>query len=90
MALDGKVNEHHRFCVKQLLAQYDFINRQILELDEEIGRRSDPMSNAIVATENRTSTRKAGRGCVIEKPNCPDRLFGSLRPASRWAQFVVR
>jgi len=47
MALDGKVNEHHRFCLKQLLAQYDFINRQILELDEEIGRRSDSMGDAI-------------------------------------------
>src|SRR5205085_11863630 len=47
LALDGKVNEHHRFCLKQLLAQYDFVNRQILELDEEIGRRSDSMGNAI-------------------------------------------
>jgi transposase len=47
MALDGKVNEHHRFCLKQLLAQYDFTNRQILELDEEIGRRSGSMVDAI-------------------------------------------
>ena len=47
MALDGNVNEHHRFCLKQLLAQYDFINRQILELDEEIGRRSGSMVDAI-------------------------------------------
>jgi transposase len=47
MALDGNANEHHRFCLKQLLAQYDFINRQILELDEEIGRRSGSMVDAI-------------------------------------------
>jgi transposase len=47
LALNGKVNEHHRFCLKQLLAQYDFLNRQILELDEEIRRRSEFMKDAI-------------------------------------------
>jgi transposase len=47
LALDGKVTEHHRFCLKQLLAQYDFVNGQIGELDQEIERRSEMMAEAV-------------------------------------------
>jgi hypothetical protein len=47
LALAGNVNDHHRFCLKQLLAQYDFLNRQILEFDEEIERRTAVMAEAI-------------------------------------------
>jgi transposase len=47
LALEGKVTEHHRFCLKQLLAQYDFVNGQIAELDQEIGRRSEPITDAV-------------------------------------------
>lgn len=47
VALEGSVNDHHRFCLKQLLAQYDFLNQQILEFDEEIGRQTAGMAEAI-------------------------------------------
>jgi transposase len=46
-ALDGKVTEYHRFSLKQLLAQFDFLNRQIRELDDEIARRSAAMADAV-------------------------------------------
>lgn len=46
LALEGKATEHHRFCLKQLLAQYDFVNGQIDELDQEIARRSADMEEA--------------------------------------------
>jgi len=38
MALDGKMNEHHRFCLKQLLAQYDFNQSS----DPGVGRGDRP------------------------------------------------
>jgi transposase len=46
-ALAGKITDHHRFCLKQLLAQFDFLNEQIRKFDEEIGRRSDTMADAV-------------------------------------------
>jgi transposase len=47
LALDGKITEHHKFCLKQLLAQYDFVNGQIDELEQEIARRSAGMQEAV-------------------------------------------
>jgi transposase len=47
LALEGKITAHHRFCLKQLLAQYDFVNRQICELEEEITGRSGDMAEAV-------------------------------------------
>ena len=46
-ALDGKVTEHHRFCLKQLLAQVDFLNSQIAEMNKEIERRSAAMEDCV-------------------------------------------
>ena len=47
LALDGQATAHHRFCLKQLLAQYDFVNGQIDELDQEITRRTADMEEAV-------------------------------------------
>jgi transposase len=46
-ALQGKVTDYHRFCLKQLLEQFDFLNRHIQALDDEIARRSAPMADEV-------------------------------------------
>jgi transposase len=42
VALEGKVTEHHRFQLKMLLEQYDFLGRQIEELSQRIVAISAP------------------------------------------------
>jgi hypothetical protein len=65
-----------------------------LNLHAELDQSSDssPLTHSHSSLDaHPTSLRESQLAhCVIEKLNCPDRLFGSLRPASRWAQFVVR
>lgn len=43
VALEGKVTEHHRFQLKMLLEQYDFLGRQIDELSQRIVDISPPL-----------------------------------------------
>jgi transposase len=33
LALDGRVTEHHRFCLRQLLDHLDFLNNKIDAID---------------------------------------------------------
>jgi transposase len=43
-ALTGIVNDHHRFMLAQQLAHIDFLDEQIAEIEAEIGRRVEAMS----------------------------------------------
>jgi transposase len=43
VALKGRVTDHHRFQLKMLLEQYDFVGRQIEELGQRISAVSPPL-----------------------------------------------
>jgi transposase len=47
LALEGRVNEHHRFLLQLLLEQYDQIDRQIGQLTERIERVCVPFAPAL-------------------------------------------
>jgi transposase len=62
LALDGRVNEHHQFLLKMLLAQYDERENQIGQLTERIEKVCTPFAAAIdkiieVPGYNRTSAQ---------------------------------
>ena len=42
VALEGKVTEHHRFQLKMLLEQYDFLDNQIEEISRRIAAEAPP------------------------------------------------
>lgn len=48
VALEGQVREHHRFELKLLLAQYDFLGTQIEELSAKIAATVSPLFNQTV------------------------------------------
>src|SRR5689334_16197480 len=47
LALDGRVTEHHRFCLRQLLDHLDFLNKKINEIDREIAQQSLQFEEAV-------------------------------------------
>jgi transposase len=63
VALEGKVTDHHRFQLKMLLAQYDFLASQIEELSERIKVTSPPffrqtvelLADSLPGTQQRTA-----------------------------------
>jgi transposase len=36
-ALEGELTEHHRFLLRQLLGQYDFLEKEIASVSERLG-----------------------------------------------------
>lgn len=47
-ALEGELTEHHRFLLRQLLEQYDFLENKITILSERVGAISPPRFQAAV------------------------------------------
>jgi transposase len=85
VALEGGVNEHHRFCLKQLLAQYDFINQQIVEFDEEIARQTAGMAEAISLLDTIPGVDAvAARALVAEIGTNMDQ-FPTAKHCASWA-----
>ena len=47
-ALEGDLTEHHRFLLRQLLGQYDFLEKQIASVSERLGAVAPPSFRAAV------------------------------------------
>jgi transposase len=47
LALDGSVNQHHRFWLRQMMDHLEFLEGKIFVLEQEIDQRSRPYEDAI-------------------------------------------
>jgi transposase len=47
-ALEGELTEHHRFLLRQLLGQYDFLQKEIASVSERLGAVAPPWFRAAV------------------------------------------
>lgn len=47
-ALEGEVSDHHRFLLRQLLDQYDFLEKEIARVSERLGAVAPPSFRAAV------------------------------------------
>jgi transposase len=47
-ALEGELNDHHRFLLRQLLGQYDFLEKEITNVSERLGAIAPPSFRAAV------------------------------------------
>jgi transposase len=47
-ALQGELTEHHRFLLRQLLGQYDFLEKEIASVSERLGAVAPPSFQAAV------------------------------------------
>jgi transposase len=47
LALEGRIREHHRFSLRQLMDHLEFLEGKIFIIEEELRRRSQPYEEAI-------------------------------------------
>jgi transposase len=85
LALDGKITEHHGFCLKQLLAQYDFVNSQIDELEQEIARRSAGMEDAVRLLDTIPGIDEIAARALLAEIGTNMEQFPSAQHCASWA-----
>ena len=85
LALDGKATPHHRFYLKQLLAQYDFVNGQIDELDQEIARRTADMEEAVRLLDTIPGIDEIAARALLAEIGMKMEQFPSAQHCASWA-----
>ncbi len=85
LALDGKATKHHRFCLKQLLAQYDFVNGQIDELDQEITRRTADMEEAVRLLDTIPGIDQIAARALLAEIGTKMEQFPTAQQCASWA-----
>lgn len=85
LALEGKVTEHHRFCLRQLLAQHDFVNGQINELDQEIARRTRDMNEAVRLLDTIPGIDEIAARALLAEIGTKMEQFPTAQHCASWA-----
>ena len=67
-ALEGEVSEHHRFLLRQLLDQYDFLEKEIAGVSERLGAVAPPSFRAAVEQLESQEWASAALGPCWRKP----------------------
>ena len=49
-ALEGEITDHHRFLLRQLLDQYDFLEKEVARVSERLGAVAPPSFRAAVSS----------------------------------------
>ncbi len=81
-ALEGEITDHHRFLLRQLLDQYDFLEKEIARVSERLGARPPrfvPPSRRCVA-----AWASAGLGLLAETATDMSR-FPTHKHFASWA-----
>lgn len=84
-ALQGKVTDYHRFCLKQLLEQFDFLNGQIQAMDDEIARRSAPMADEVRRLDTIPGVDEIAARSVLAEIGTKMEQFPTAGHCASWA-----
>jgi len=87
VALQGRVTDHHRFQLKMLLAQYDFLTAQIEEISQRINAVSPPLfkqSVELLATSLPGVQQRSAEAVLAETGTNMDQ-FPTSKNLNSWA-----
>ena len=97
-ALEGEITDHHRFLLRQLLDQYDFLEKEVARVSERLGAVAPPSFRAAVLAETATDMSRfpthkhfaswAGR-CPGNRESAGKRKSGKTPAANRHLDAVL-
>ena len=85
-ALEGQLTEHHRFLLRQLLGQYDFLEKEIASVGERLGAVAPPSFRAAVQQLDAiTGVGERGARALLAETGTDMSRFPSHKHFASWA-----
>ena len=85
LALDGKVTEHHRFLLKQLLDRLDLLDDQIEALEQRIVEESRPFEDTLAAWMKAPRPRRTHAYSLLAEIGADMKQFPTAGALASWA-----
>jgi transposase len=85
-ALEGEVSEHHHFLLRQLLDQYDFLEREIARVSERVGAVAPPsFRGAVDQLDAIAGVGERGARALLAETGTDMSRFPSHKHFASWA-----
>jgi transposase len=85
-ALEGELNDHHRFLLRQLLGQYDFFEKEIASISERLGAVAPPSFLAAVEQLDAiTGVGERGARALLAETGIDMSRFPTHKHFTSWA-----
>ncbi len=85
-ALEGEITEHHRFLLRQLLDQYDFLEKEIARVSERLGAIAPPSFRAAVEQLDAVAgVAERGARALLAETGTDMSRFPSHKHFASWA-----
>src|SRR5215470_12089957 len=84
--LEGEINDHHRFLLRQLLDQYDFLEKEIARVSERLGAVAPPSFRAAVGQlDEIAGVGERGARALLAETGTDMTRFPSHKHFASWA-----
>ena len=85
-ALEGEITDHHRFLLRQLLGQYDFLEKEIASVSERVGAVAPPsFRGAVVQLDDIVGVGERGARALLAETGIDMSRFPTHKHFTSWA-----
>jgi transposase len=89
-ALNGRVNDHHRFLIRIHLEQIDHIDGSIAQLDEQVEANLKPFRDAVGLVSTAPGIRHLGAESIVAEIGIDMGRFPSAAHLVSWSGICIR
>jgi transposase len=85
LALEGRVQPHHRFLLKRILAHIDFLEESIAQVQQEIEERLAPFEEAVTLAQSVIGMQATAAAAIVAEMGIDMHRFPSDKHLASWA-----
>jgi transposase len=85
LALEGRVQPHHRFLLKRILAHIDFLEESIAQVQQEIEERLAPFAEAVTLAQSVIGIQATAAAAMVAEIGIDMTRFPSDKHLASWA-----
>jgi transposase len=85
LALEGRVQPHHRFLLTRILAHIDFLEESLAQVQQEIEQRLRPFEEAMVLAQSVTGIQELAAAAILAEIGTDMSRFPSDAHLASWA-----